>query len=68
MRTAVPGTIPELLLTVDSRSGRGVLAGVTYISRLQISGGVASAAAREGGATNAVPYGAIYAFSAAKRG
>ncbi|MFJ6163480.1 DUF3455 domain-containing protein [Micromonospora orduensis] len=62
-----PGTIPELLLTVDSHSGAGVLGNVAYISRLLTSGGVAPAGACTDGATAAVPYGAVYVFWAAKR-
>ncbi|WP_249998492.1 DUF3455 domain-containing protein [Actinoplanes sp. M2I2] len=61
------GTIAELLLTVDTHSGRGLLGNVAYISRLQTSGGVAPAGACEDGATKAVPYGAVYVFWAAKQ-
>ncbi|MFF5054575.1 DUF3455 domain-containing protein [Micromonospora sp. NPDC000663] len=61
------GTIPELLLTVDSHSGTGKLGNVAYISRLLTSGGVAPAGACTDGETAAVPYGAVYVFWAAKR-
>ncbi|WP_238424751.1 DUF3455 domain-containing protein [Micromonospora parastrephiae] len=61
------GTIPELLLTVDTHSGAGALSDVAYISRLLTSGGVAPAGACTDGATAAVPYGAVYVFWAAKR-
>ncbi|MFG1885242.1 DUF3455 domain-containing protein [Micromonospora sp. NPDC049102] len=61
------GTIPELLLTVDSHTGTGTLGKVAYISRLRTSGGAAPAGACTDGATKAVPYGAVYVFWAAKR-
>ncbi|MGV9210273.1 DUF3455 domain-containing protein [Micromonospora sp. RB23] len=61
------GTIPELLLTVDSHGGSGMLGNVAYISRLLTSGGAAPAGACTDGATTAVPYGAVYVFWAAKR-
>ncbi|MET7833787.1 DUF3455 domain-containing protein [Micromonospora sediminicola] len=60
------GTIPELLLTVDSHRGAGVLDGVAYINRLLTSGGVAPAGSCVDGTTAAVPYGAVYVFWAAK--
>nr|WP_221381551.1 DUF3455 domain-containing protein [Actinoplanes polyasparticus] len=65
--SARPGSIPELLLTVDSHSGRGVLANVTHISRLQTSGGLAPAGACTDGATKAVKYGAVYVYWTAKQ-
>ncbi|MFI7209937.1 hypothetical protein [Micromonospora maritima] len=49
-----PGTIPELLLTVDAHTGGGVPSDVAYINPLLTSDGVA-------------PYGAVYVFWAAKR-
>ncbi|MEV0217677.1 DUF3455 domain-containing protein [Micromonospora sp. ALFpr18c] len=61
------GTIPELLLTVDSHTGTGLLGNVAYISRLLTSGGAAPAGACTDGATTSVPYGAVYVFWAAKR-
>ncbi|MEU7844691.1 DUF3455 domain-containing protein [Micromonospora sp. NPDC049114] len=61
------GTIPELLLTVDTRSGSGSLGTVAYVSRLLTSGGVAPSGACTDGATASVPYGALYVFWAAKR-
>ncbi|MEU7656260.1 DUF3455 domain-containing protein [Micromonospora taraxaci] len=61
-----PGTIPELLLTVDAHTGKGILSNVAYISRLLTSGGVAPAGPCTDGATAAVPYGAVYVFWAAK--
>ncbi|MFG1914942.1 DUF3455 domain-containing protein [Micromonospora sp. NPDC048898] len=62
-----PGTIPELLLTVDTHSGTGILGNVAYISRLLTSGGVAPVGDCVDGATAAVPYGAVYVFWTAKR-
>ncbi|MFI5838897.1 DUF3455 domain-containing protein [Catenuloplanes sp. NPDC051500] len=56
------GTIAELLLTVNSTSGTGVLSKAAYISRLATSGGVAPAEACTDGATKAVPYKAVYVF------
>ncbi|MCZ7377838.1 DUF3455 domain-containing protein [Micromonospora sp. WMMC250] len=61
-----PGTIPELLLTVDTHSGTGILNDVAYISRLLTSGGVAPAGPCTDGVTAAVPYGAVYVFWTAK--
>ncbi|WP_254909841.1 DUF3455 domain-containing protein [Micromonospora sp. NBS 11-29] len=61
------GTIPELLLTVDTHAGVGALGGVAYISRLLTSGGVAPSGACVDGTTTAVPYGAVYVFWAAGR-
>jgi hypothetical protein len=61
------GTIPELLLTVDSHSGTGMLGNVAYINRLLTSGGAAPAGACTDGATTSVPYSAVYVFWAAKR-
>src|SRR5690349_16694485 len=59
-----PGTIPELLLAINSHSGAatGLLAKATHIQRLYTSGGVAPAGACTDGATKAVRYGARYVF------
>ncbi|MFC4149614.1 DUF3455 domain-containing protein [Micromonospora mangrovi] len=57
-----PGAIPELLLTVDTHSGTGMLGNVAYINRLLTSGGVAPSGSCTDGATTAVPYGAVYVF------
>jgi hypothetical protein len=61
---ARPGAIPELLLTVTSHSGApdGLLAKAVQIQRLNTTGGVAPAGACTDGATQAVPYGALYVF------
>jgi hypothetical protein len=56
------GTIPELLLTVDSHTGTGILSKAAYISRLYTSGGLAPTGACTDGSTTAVPYGAVYVF------
>lgn len=56
------GTIPELLLTVNSHSGKGILSKAAYINRLYTSGGVAPAGSCTDGSTTAVPYGAVYVF------
>ncbi|MFI2711287.1 DUF3455 domain-containing protein [Micromonospora sp. NPDC018662] len=62
-----PGTIPELLLTVDSHAGAGILDHVAYVNRLLTSGGVAPSGACAYGTTAAVPYGAVYVFWSAPR-
>jgi hypothetical protein len=59
---AVTGSIPELLLQVNSHSGAGLLSTATYIQRLHTSGGVAPTTACTDGAKASVPYHAIYAF------
>jgi hypothetical protein len=56
------GTIPELLLQVNSHTGTGILSKATYINRLLTSGGTAPAGACTDGSTTAVPYSAIYVF------
>jgi hypothetical protein len=56
------GTIPELLLTVSSHRGHGILDKADYINRLLTSGGVAPAGSCEPKATVAVPYKAVYVF------
>ncbi|MEU4425565.1 DUF3455 domain-containing protein [Actinoplanes sp. NPDC024001] len=56
------GTIPELLLKVNSRTGEGVLSRSDYINRLRTSGGVAPAGSCTAGQSVSVPYGSIYVF------
>ncbi|MGW0943967.1 DUF3455 domain-containing protein [Streptomyces sp. NPDC002623] len=56
------GTIPELLLKSTATRGAGVFADVSYIQRLDTSGGVAPAAACTGAEQVSVPYSATYAF------
>jgi hypothetical protein len=56
------GTIPELLLTINSHTGTGILSNAAYINRLFTSGGVAPAGACTDGTTKAVPYKSVYVF------
>ena len=56
------GSIPELLLTINSHTGTGILSNATFINRLQTSGGTAPAGACTDGTTTAVPYSAVYVF------
>jgi len=60
----VAGSIPELLLTVNSHSGPtdGLLAQVQNVQRLNTSGGAAPTTACTDGDTTAVPYTADYVF------
>jgi Protein of unknown function (DUF3455) len=58
----VSGSIPQLLLTVNSHSGTGVMSRVAYIQRLRTSGGAAPAGACTDGEKKAVPYRATYVF------
>ena len=62
--SAVPGSIPQLLLTVTSHSGttHGLLSRVQNIQRLATSGGAAPATACTDGAKTSVPYHASYVF------
>jgi hypothetical protein len=56
------GTIPELLLKVNSHTGKGILSKADWINRLYTSGGVAPAGSCTAGQTVQVPYGAVYVF------
>jgi len=56
------GTIPELLLTVASHSGTGILSKAAYINRLYTSGGAAPTGACAKDAVVKVPYKAVYVF------
>ena len=60
--SAVTGTIPELLLQVQTHSGTGILDRADYINRLSTSGGVAPTGECATGETVAVPYQAVYVF------
>lgn len=62
--SAVAGSIPQLLLTVNSHSGttRGLLSRVQNIQRLNTSGGTAPTTACTDGEKVAVPYRATYVF------
>jgi hypothetical protein len=64
-----PDSVPWLLVTVVSRSGDGVLARVTSVQRLNITGGKAPATgcdASHVGQEQRVPYSADYVFFAPK--
>lgn len=56
------GTIPELLLKSTATRGAGVFADVSYIQRLNTTGGVAPTTACAGTDQVSVPYTATYAF------
>jgi hypothetical protein len=56
------GTIPELLLQATATRGAGVFADVSYIQRLNTTGGVAPATACTGTEQIGVQYTATYAF------
>ncbi|MER5432630.1 DUF3455 domain-containing protein [Streptomyces sp. NPDC002588] len=56
------GTIPEVLLQATATRGTGVFADVTYVQRLNTSGGVAPTTACTGTEQVGVPYSATYAF------
>ncbi|HET9139000.1 DUF3455 domain-containing protein [Actinophytocola sp.] len=58
----VDGAIPQLLLRATANRGPGLLAGVTYIQRLNTTGGLAPAGPCTEAATVSVPYTADYAF------
>ncbi|WP_433365162.1 DUF3455 domain-containing protein [Actinoplanes sp. CA-142083] len=56
------GAILELLLKVNSHSGKGILSKADWINRLYTSGGLAPAGSCTAGQTVQVPYGAVYVF------
>ena len=56
------GTIPELLLEVNSHSGSGIMDKADYISRLVTSGGVAPTGSCASDEVAEVSYGAVYVF------
>ncbi|MFF5297281.1 DUF3455 domain-containing protein [Paractinoplanes globisporus] len=56
------GAIAELLLQVNSHSGKGILSKADYINRLYTSGGLAPAGSCTPGQIASVPYGAVYVF------
>lgn len=57
-----PGTIPELLLEINSHTGTGILSKADYISRLHTSGGAAPAGSCTAGQVVKIKYGAVYVF------
>lgn len=59
-----PGSIPLLRLEADGTSGTGVFSKVSFIHRLDTTGGVAPAEACTKGKTTEVPYTAKYYFYA----
>jgi hypothetical protein len=58
----VPGAIPQLLLQANGHRGSGLLSAVTYIQRLNTTGGLAPTGACTDGTTVSVRYTADYAF------
>jgi hypothetical protein len=58
----VPDAIPELLLSATAHRVPGLLAAVTYVQRLDTTGGLAPTGACTEGTTASVPYTADYAF------
>ncbi|MFL6126599.1 DUF3455 domain-containing protein [Actinophytocola sp.] len=58
----VPNAIPQLLLKATGNRGPGTLAAVTYVQRLDTTGGVAPTTTCTDGTTASVPYTADYAF------
>jgi hypothetical protein len=58
----VPDSIPQLLLKSTGNRGPGQLGAVTYIQRLNTTGGVSPTGACTDGATSSVRYTADYAF------
>jgi hypothetical protein len=62
----VTGAIPELLLKATGNRGPGLLSAVTYIQRLNTTGGLAPTGSCTEGATASIRYTADYAFWVAK--
>ena len=60
--SAVPGAVPQLLLKVTRHGGSGALSKVTFVQRLDTSGGQAPPNPCAAGATADVPYRATYTF------
>jgi hypothetical protein len=58
----VPGSIPELLLQATVNRGTGIFGTVTYINRLDTTGGAAPSGSCTSGQTIGVPYTAAYLF------
>jgi hypothetical protein len=61
-QNTVAGAVPELLLSVATHSGTGVLSKADYINRLHTSGGVAPTTTCTAGQVAKVPYKAVYVF------
>lgn len=64
----VPNAIPQLLLKATGHRGQGLLSAVTYIQRLNTTGGVTPTGACTDGATASVRYTADYTFWVADAG
>ena len=58
----VPGSIPQLLLKAATNRGTGIFGKVSYIQRLNTTGGAAPAGTCTDGKTTGVPYTARYRF------
>jgi hypothetical protein len=58
----VPGAIPQLLLKSTANRGPGLLGTVTFIQRLNTTGGVSPTGSCTDGVTASVPYTADYTF------
>lgn len=58
----VPNAIPQLLLKSTTTRGPGIFEAITYIQRLNTTGGVAPTGSCADGATASVPYTADYTF------
>jgi hypothetical protein len=58
----VPNAIPQLLLVSTGNRGPGLLSAVTYIQRLNTTGGLAPTGTCTDGTTTSVPYTADYTF------
>jgi Protein of unknown function (DUF3455) len=56
------GAIPELLLKANQNQGHGMFSNVTYVQRLQTTGGVAPAGSCTEGSQQAIGYSAVYRF------
>jgi hypothetical protein len=58
----VPNSIPQLLLKSIGNRGPGLLSAVTFIQRLNTTGGASPTGACTDGVTASVPYTADYTF------
>lgn len=61
----VPLAIPQLLLRSTGNRGPGLLGAVTFVQRLNTTGGLSPSGDCKDGATSSIPYTADYAFWAA---
>jgi Protein of unknown function (DUF3455) len=64
----VENAIPQLLLQSTATRGPGLFAAVTFIQRLNTTGGLAPTGACTAGTTASIPYTADYAFWVAAQG